>query len=198
MIANPFANVGAGYAFSNMLAASLTYHQDMVDANSSFGTPQLEQTAVRVVGDIHIGMNAFATAALPTVALMLDIHLRIAVAQQVPDSFYGIDADQLAYNMDEPWVANDDFLWHHHVMTVLRNSFWSGDVDNPGDLRIPMRIPVDVRVQRRLKQRNVLALFFQATQKGLVDNAGVITYTTWPDLRIWCQPCLRTLVRTIT
>lgn len=197
-VMDPFANPSAGYAHSNTLACNLTFHLDMVDQNQEFGRPQLEQTAVRVVGDIHFGLHTFSVQQMPTVSLQLDLHHRVVVGTQVPDSVYGMDIDQLAYNMDLPWVANDDFLWHRHDSSVLTNNWWNEGLGIFQDWRSPIRIPVDIRVQRRLKQREILVLLMMVSQKGATGPAGVADYAPWADLRVWSQPCLRTLVRTIT
>jgi len=101
--------------------------------------------------------------------------------------------------MDTPWVANDDFLWHHHQMMVLSNSYWQDvTAEISPDWRVPQRVPMDIRVSRRLKQREVLVLLMQVSQKPLIGPAGVLQHDTWADLRVCFQPCLRTLVRTIT
>jgi len=199
IVLEPFQNVSASYAHSNLFGAMLTFHQDLVDNDNQFGVPQLEQTAVRVVGDIHYGLMAFASDLLPTVNVLLTLHFRIAVATQQPDALYAVSDEPGpagGYNMDLPWVANDDFLWHHRVSTVLSNSFWTEELTV--DWRLPQRLPVDVRVQRRLKQREVLVLFMQASQRPIIATAGVNIYNPWADLVLWTDPCLRTLVRTIT
>lgn len=205
-ILNPTTDIfgpggGSQWSWGEMDAATLTFHQDLLDDNTQMGIPQLEQTGVRVVGSLNFGLMAFDSASLPTVNLTLMFDFRIVVGMQNPESVFAGNPGNLdasAYNMMQPYTANDDFLWHYHDETVLSNSFWSEEPLSSSDWRLPQRLPIDVRVSRRLKQREALYLLLQMSSRSVVATSGVQVWNVWADLRGWVQPQLRTLVRTIT
>jgi len=87
-ILDPFLNpVPGGYATSNAVGAMLTFHKDLVDELNEMGSPQLEQTAIRVVGDCHFWLMTFDESIMPTVNLLLDVNLRLSSGLRFPTRF---------------------------------------------------------------------------------------------------------------
>jgi len=197
-IADPNFSPGVDYSRALPMTSMLTYHKDLVDDIPEVGTPQLEQTAIRVVGDITFGTHMYVPGDMPTVNLRLWVNFRIGVSNQVPDTYFAPQVDTVPYNLDVAWVANDDFLWHARRETAISNRYWAVDASIDGNWVLPQHIDLDVRVQRRLRQQEVLVLYAQVSQGALIGAAGVLEYDPWPDLRVWVQPRLRTLVKTIT
>lgn len=198
--------IGIGnYTPGDQSIAILTAHQDIVGANQQPSMPQLEQTVVAVRGVITFGFPPFTPQQMPTVNMHLHLDLRIATAMQTPDAFFTTDLSVASagvggsyYDMSTDYVANDSFMWHEHYECVVSNSFWTESPGAPGDWRFPVRVPVNVAVQRRLQQREVLVLIMQLSASSVVGLGGVLVANNWADLRVWVNPQLRTLVRTIT
>lgn len=201
-IFDPFTSIFVGPPAWSMDApetATMTAHQDLLDQQAT-AFPQLEQTCLRVVGSILYGGSMFLVDSMPTVNAKIMLDFRLVVGMQQPDSIYSSDIDVTGdYNMLTSYVANDDFMWHHHVEQTLSNSYWS-DTSNTvtPDWRAPQKLDVDVTVQRRLKQREAVYLVMQASAQALVQLAGSYVWNPWADYRVWVQPQLRTLVRTNT
>lgn len=195
---NPSNNViDAGYRHSNAISLILTAHQDLVDQDPpAFQYPQLEQTAVRVVGNLHYGINTDFSPS--QVAFQLRFDARVVVAQQVVGTSAGIELSPNLYDMATPWVANEDFLWHYHARFNCDTDFWADSQMLTPDWRAPQKVPMDIRVSRRLKQREVLALFVQCSISEVLHSGGDWVFEPSADIMMWADPQLRTLVRTIT
>jgi len=197
-VTNPNFNVvDAGYRHSAVIGFVLTPHADIVDMDPpQFPFPQLEHTAVRVVGNVHFGANVDLNSAQSN--YMLHMNMRIAVATQTAGSMLGVDTDSVLYDMGTPWVANEDFLWHHHERFIVSSSWWSDEQVLAPDWRGPQKVPVDVRVSRRLKQREILVLYVQSAITEILGADGEWLFDPESSTRVWFDPQLRTLVRTIT
>lgn len=180
-----------------MVTAALTAHHDLFSPEAS-RYPQLEQTAVRVVGQIEFSTGLFDITALPPGFCWIGVHFRIGVTVQQPLTQLPVEETVPQYDMRESEVANDDFLWEH-VQHMQYNATWWEDFPQYHNWAQPVRIPVDVGVSRRLKQREVLCLYAHTWCRATVDSAGDVSFTTVPpEFTILVEPVLRTLVRTIT
>lgn len=198
VVLNPNQNViDAGYTTSNLTAISLTTHADLFgDAESiAMGVPQLEQTAVRVVGSLYFGLNSNVSPSQVNYRVLFNA--RIAVATQRPDTLYTADFDT-ASDLNRPQEANEDFLWHFSAQQVVDTDFWADTQILTPDWRSPQKVPIDVRVSRRLKQREVLVLYGQAALTEVVHGEGTFVFNPDSEVRVWYDTQLRTLVRTIT
>jgi len=195
---NPNGNViDAGYRHSDALAFALTAHADVAELDPpAYPFPQLEQTAVRVVGNLHYGVNSDLSPSQG--AYMLHFHARVAVATQTVGTIASTDTVASGYDMGTPWVANEDFLWHYHSRFVVDTDFWADTQILSPDWRSPQKVPIDIRVSRRLKQREVLVLYVQCAITEVVHGACDFRFEPNADVRVWADPLLRTLVRTIT
>lgn len=198
VITNPNTNViDAGYRHSSAQSFTLTPHADIAEMDPpQYPFPQLEMTAIRVVGCVHFGINADATPAQHNYTL--GVHMRVAVATQIVGGILGVDDNSALYDMGTPWVANEDFLWHYHDRLVVSSQYWADTQILTPDWRSPQKVSVDIRVSRRLKQREVLVLYVQSNITESVGAGGNFEFDPDSDVVVWFDPALRTLVRTIT
>jgi len=197
VVMNPNANVvDAGYRFSALQAITLTAHMDLSDEFSQAGIPQLEQTAVRIVGSIYYGINSDANPS--QTAMRILYNARVAVAQQVPDSLFTVETGAGTYDMNRHLEANEDFLWHYSDQFIIDTDYWADESILTPDWRAPQKVPVDIRVSRRLKQRETLALYFQAACTEVVHASGEFLFNPEASIRVWSDAQLRVLLRTIT
>jgi len=198
VVTNPNANViDAGYRHSNVQGFALTSHADIVEQDPPvYAFPQLEQTAVRVVGNVHFGVNSDLNPSQS--AYMLHVNMRVAVATQVVGTMTASDTGTTSYDMGTPWVANEDFLWHFHSRFIVDTDYWADEAVLAPDWRAPQRIDIDIRVSRRLKQREVLVLYCQSAITEVIHATGEFVFNPEASTRVWFDPQVRTLVRTIT
>jgi len=174
----------------------LTMHPD-INSFTASREPALEQTVVRVRGTIQWWLVGLDPDAPPVGAWILDFHMRIAVTTQQPFVPTPVQETALQYDMRRPEIANDDFLWESKRSMQYIQAFWSANA-GPQQWLSTQVMDIDVRVSRRLRQREVLALFLQTSSRQAVSAAGAVVFTATTDTRLCVEPTFRTLVRTIT
>jgi len=127
------------------------------------------------------------------------VHFRIVVISQHIGIPNPIQETSTQYDMRLATTANDDFLWEYTDMCQLQSSFWSDTNLYPTWARNAMKVDVDVRVKRRLKQRQVLALRMGAHLRQKKAVNGGLQAIQWPDDSIIAiEPVFRTLIQTAT
>lgn len=188
-VLNPFDAADEGVN----LILPLTSHDDL-NAFSASRFPTLEQTAVRVKGQMMYGISGMNATSVGS--WNVKFHARIAVTTQQVFTPTPTQETALQYDMRQPNAANDDFLWEYVDSINFVNGFWDDGAAQPW--QFPKRIEVDVRVSRRLRQREVLALFLQTYCSNGIQAGGAGMFVATPDARVWIEPVFRTLVRTIT
>lgn len=180
-----------------LLVLPLTGHDD-IQSFSAARHPQLEQTAVRVVGTLVYAISGFDVENPPAGSWNTKFHARIGVTTQQIDTPTPSQDTALQYDMRTPTTANDDFLWEYVDSINYNATFWGGTGPVSPKWVHEQRVAVDVRVSRRLKQREVLCLFLSGHSTEARIGGGAALFQASPDLRIWVEPVFRTLVRTIT
>jgi len=191
----------AGYSNSELIVIPLTVHPGSTGAapgGISFASiPEIEQTVVAVRGVILYGMGFIDNDAIPAFHRFIRLEMRIIKTMQ--ENFTGIPLleTEQQYDTSDHVVANDDFLWNHIDVGNMASSRWD-DAPDSQIWQTPQRVDVNVRVQRRLAPREVLALVLHASCNPAIPfNGGELT-TTNLNATIWVEPYLRTLVRTNT
>jgi len=181
------------------ITVPLTSHADIVDPTLSTWTPQLEHTVLRTRGTIYYYLPTQDPVNPPTMLCELWVHFRIVVISQHIGIPNPIQETSTQYDMRLATTANDDFLWEYTDMCQLQSSFWSDTNLYPTWARNAMKVDVDVRVKRRLKQRQVLALRMGAHLRQKKAVNGGLQAIQWPDDSIIAiEPVFRTLIQTAT
>lgn len=176
---------------------SLTSHQDFAEAGgvtplfAARSFPQLEQTVVRVKGEIHLCIENDPSWWENANGFAMVTH-RIRVADQVPGTIDIQEPDLTNLtpaNMGNATFAQEHFLWEHRHIWYSSTSWGEQQVAYASQ---PVKIPVDVTTKRRLEPGQSLALM---TEVVLIPD-GQSQPGTWPDMFEFLT--LRTLMRTIT
>jgi len=171
----------------------LTSHDD-INSRVASRIPQLEQTAIRVVGTLNYATYGFSSST--NGAFNTKFHARIVVTTQQIFTPTPVQETALQYDMRLPETANDDFLWEYMRQFNFVAGFWDDNVGQPW--QATQSVDVDVRVSRRLHQREVLALIVQIYSCEGISTGGAQVFTANADVGIWFEPRFRTLVKTLT
>lgn len=176
---------------------SLTTHIDFAQdpfvtagANAR-STPQLEQTVVRVKGQIVLVL-AFDSAWWENANGILQVTHRIRVADQVPGTLDIQEPDLTNLTPDtmgSATFAQESFLWEHRTCWYNSTSWGDSQVEAQHQ---PKVIDVDITTKRRLEVGQSLALM-TGVRVLQVDSIAI---GQWPMLHE--ATYLRTLLRTIT
>lgn len=176
---------------------SLTTHLDFAEDGgisplfSARSAPQLEQTVVRVKGQIHLTLESDPSWWENANGFLVVTH-RIRVADQIPGT---IDISEPDFsnltpaNMGNATFAQENFLWENREVWYVRSTWGETLIEGT---HTPRKIDVDVRTQRRLEVGQSLSIM---TEVVLIPD-GQNPPGTWPDLFEMLN--LRTLMRTIT
>jgi len=174
-------------------AFNLTAWPDLIGTGAAFGdpdmnsiTPWLEQTVVRVRGEIWAWI-------LPTTAWWSTLTGRAAIKARIVKGLQPTDSGPNAGVVEtqqpfSPRGGNVEFLWEKTFIFIAQSSWGDLTVDPASYVQ---KVEVDVRVQRRLQRNECLMLQFDYIG---IDYSGDLE--AFPDAAVDFE--LRTLLRTIT
>lgn len=163
-----------------------------IDQMQRFREAQTAQLAMASYGDVAVTIIPEEASGYDDVfanSWKLVTHLRITRLVSDPNSQDSAIAG--GYDMRDPAVANDSFVWHSIIhWTNLTSTVW---ITVPAQ-RTPITQTRQVRARYRRRLEGTENMYLLCQTGVVTTDVNITQYFPIPELRVWYQPYIRTLL----